>query len=142
MCRYHLFSLLIVITMTTPALSFADEAVRTSSQLSQDSQSRNNKFLADNSDQNNQRPNAQTQIAQAAEHFDAFALLMPRVLNAKLEAFMKHGFKAILLPDSETQPNEERMVDSLVKGLQALGNSLSEELPNNQSSKEAGQEQK
>ena len=71
---------------------------------------------------------AQTQIEQAADQFDAFALQMPKVLNAKLDAFMKHGFRAFLLEDPETRSAEERMIDSLVKGLQALGHSLSEDL--------------
>lgn len=71
---------------------------------------------------------AQTQIEQAADQFDAFALQMPKVLNARLDSFMKHGFRAFLLEDPETKPTEERMIDSLVKGLQALGNSLSEDL--------------
>jgi hypothetical protein len=80
---------------------------------------------------------AQTQIEQAADQFDAFALQMPKVINAKLDSFMKHGFRAFLLEDSETKPAEERMIDSLVKGLQALGNSLSEDLaqPDAQSQK-------
>jgi hypothetical protein len=41
---------------------------------------------------------------------------------------MKNGFRAILLDDPETKPAEEAMIDSLVKGLQAIGNSLTEEL--------------
>jgi len=48
---------------------------------------------------------AQTQIEQAADHFDAFALQMPKVINAKLDAFMKHGFRAILMDDAETKPS-------------------------------------
>jgi hypothetical protein len=71
---------------------------------------------------------AQTQLEQAADDFDAFALLMPKVVQAKLEAFMAHGLKAILLPDTTTQADEEQMIDYLVKGLQALGNSLEEDL--------------
>ncbi|WAK04403.1 hypothetical protein [Methylobacter sp. YRD-M1] len=72
--------------------------------------------------------NAQTQLEQAADDFDAFALLMPKVAKAKLEAFMAHGLKAILLPDTTTQNDEEQMIDYLVKGLQALGHSLEEDL--------------
>ena len=75
-----------------------------------------------------QKTDAQTQIEQAADHFDAFALQMPNVVAAKLDAFRKRGFRAILLDDPETQPAEEAMIDSLVKGLQAMGSSLSEEL--------------
>jgi len=40
-----------------------------------------------------EKNDAQTQIEQAADHFDAFALQMPKVINAKLNAFMKHGFR-------------------------------------------------
>lgn len=76
--------------------------------------------------------NAQVQIEVAAEHFDAFALLIPRVLNAKLQSFYKHGFKAILLEDPETKPAEEQMIGSLVKGLQALGVSLEIDLATTQ----------
>ena len=32
---------------------------------------------------------------------------------------------------AQTKPAEEQMIDSLIKGLQALGNSLSEDLANN-----------
>ena len=75
-----------------------------------------------------EKNDAQTQIEQAADHFDAFALQTPKVINAKLDAFMKHGFRAILMDDAETKQAEEKMTDSLVKRLQALGNSLAEDL--------------
>ncbi len=75
-----------------------------------------------------QKNDAQTQIEQAADHFDAFAFQMPKVIALKLDAFRKHGFRAIFLDDPETKPAEEAMIDSLVKGLQALGNSLAEDL--------------
>lgn len=75
-----------------------------------------------------EKNDAQTQIEQAADHFDAFALQMPKVINAKLDAFMKHGFHAILMDDAETKSAEEKMIGSLVKGLQAMGDSLSEDL--------------
>lgn len=70
---------------------------------------------------------AQAQIERAADHFDAFALQMP-VFNAKFDAFMKNGFRAILMDDAETKQAAEKMTDSLVKGLKTLGNSLAEDL--------------
>lgn len=73
--------------------------------------------------------NAQGEIEQAAESFDAFALLMPKVIKARFQAFMTHGFKAVLLPNNETEPNETRMIDALIRGLQALGNSLAQDMP-------------
>jgi len=73
--------------------------------------------------------NAQGEIEQAAESFDAFALLMPKVIKARLQAFMTHGFKAILLPNNEAEPNETRMIEALIRGLQALGNSLAQDMP-------------
>lgn len=79
---------------------------------------------------------AQTQLEQAADDFDAFALLMPKVVQAKLDAFMTHGLKAILLPDATTQADEEQMIDHLVKGLQALGHSLEEDLAANKPPKQ------
>lgn len=71
-------------------------------------------------------------------HFDAFALQMPKVFNAKFDAFMKHGFRAILMDNADTKQAEEKMTDSLVKGLKALKNSLSEDLfqPNARSQEE------
>lgn len=87
--------------------------------------------LNESSSSENLTNNAQTQIEEAAEHFDSFALLMPQVLNSKLQSFLKHGFKVFLLEDPQTKPAEEQMIDSLIKGLQALGNSLSEDLANN-----------
>lgn len=73
--------------------------------------------------------NAQGEIEQAAESFDSFALLMPKVIEARFKAFMTHGFKAVLLPNNEEEPNETRMIDALIRGLQALGNSLAQDMP-------------
>jgi predicted restriction endonuclease len=73
--------------------------------------------------------NAQGEIEQAAESFDAFALLMPKVIEARFQAFMTHGFKAVLLPNNEEESNETRMIDALIRGLQALGNSLAQDMP-------------
>lgn len=73
--------------------------------------------------------NAQGEIEQAAESFDAFALLMPKVIEARFKAFMTHGFKAVLLPNNEEEPDETRMIDALIRGLQALGNSLAQDMP-------------
>jgi hypothetical protein len=84
--------------------------------------------VANQSSPEPKKRDAQTQIEQAADHFDAFTLQMPKVISAKFESFMKHGFRAVFLDDPETKPAEEKMIDSLVKGLQALGNSLSEDL--------------
>ena len=67
---------------------------------------------------------------------------MPKVLNAKLQSFLKHGFKAFLLENPETKPAEEQMIGSLIKGLQALGDSLSEELANNRIHQESNEIQK
>lgn len=75
-----------------------------------------------------EKKDAQIQIEQAADHFDAFALQMPIVIKTKFEAFMKHGFRAVLMDDNESKPAEERMIGSLVKGLQAMGDSLSGDL--------------
>lgn len=75
-----------------------------------------------------EKNDAQTQIEWAADHFDAFALQIPKVFNAKFDAFMKRGFRAILMDDAETKQAAEKMTDSLVKGLKALGNSLAEDL--------------
>lgn len=77
-----------------------------------------------------QKNDAQTQIEQAAEHFDAFSLQMPLVIKAKFESFMKHGFRAVLLEDSETKPAEEKMIQSLTRGLRSIGNALEEDMEN------------
>ena len=88
----------------------------------------NQNTVAQQPPQDSQKNDAQTQIEQAADHFDAFALQMPKVIALKLDAFRKHGFRAIFLDDPDTKPAEEAMIDSLMKGLQALGNSLAEDL--------------
>jgi hypothetical protein len=67
-------------------------------------------------------------MEQAADHFDAFVRQVPIVIAANLNAFRTRGFRAIFLDDPETQPAEEAMIDSLVKGLQALGSALLEDL--------------
>jgi len=71
---------------------------------------------------------AQTQIEQAADQFDAFALQMPAVIKDKFSAFMKRGFRAILIDDYETKPAEERMIQSLVNGLHNIGNAIEEDM--------------
>jgi len=80
------------------------------------------------SSRNPEKNDAQTKIEQAADEFDAFALQMPVVIKDKFNAFRKRGFRAILLEDQETKPGEERMIGSLVRGLQILGDSLAEDL--------------
>ena len=73
---------------------------------------------------------AQTQIEQASQQFDSFALQMPLVIKAKFEAFMKHGFRAVLMEDPETKPAEEKMVRSLTDGLRSIGTALEDDMAN------------
>ena len=73
---------------------------------------------------------AQTQIEQASQQFDSFALQMPLVIKAKFEAFMKHGFRAVLMKDPETKPAEEKMVRSLTDGLRSIGTALEDDMAN------------
>jgi hypothetical protein len=73
---------------------------------------------------------AQTQIEKTSQQFDSFALQMPLVIKAKFEAFMKHGFKAILMEDSTTKPAEEKMIRSLTDGLRNLGTALEDDMVN------------
>ena len=80
---------------------------------------------------------AQTQIEQAADNFDAFALQMPIVIKAKFNAFMKHGFRAILVDDQETRPGEEQMVQSIADGLQHLKNALEDDMLNYRNNRQA-----
>ena len=74
------------------------------------------------------QPNDKPYMEQAADHFDAFVRQIPIVIAAKLNAFRSRGFRAVFLDDPETKPAEEAMIDSLVKGLQALGSALLEDL--------------
>ena len=67
-------------------------------------------------------------MEQAADHFNSFFRQIPGVIAAKLNAFRKSGFRAVLLDDPVTQPAEEAMIDSLMKALQAWGNALLEDL--------------
>lgn len=83
-----------------------------------------------------QSNDAQTQIQQAADHFDAFALQMPLVIKAKIDAFMKHGFRAILLDDPETKPGEVQMIQSLTDGLHHMGNALEDDMVNFQNNRQ------
>jgi hypothetical protein len=73
---------------------------------------------------------AQTQIEQASQQFDSFTLQMPLVIKAKFEAFMKHGFRAVLMEDLETKPAEEKMVRSLTDGLRSIGSALEDDMVN------------
>jgi len=83
-----------------------------------------------------QSNDAQAQIEQAADHFDAFALQMPLVIKAKFDAFMKHGFRAILLDDPETKPGEVQMIQSLTDGLHHMGNALEDDMVNYQNNRQ------
>lgn len=73
---------------------------------------------------------AQSQIEQASAQFDAFTLKMPVVIKNKIEAFMKRGFRAILLDDSATKPAEEEMVKSLTDGLRHMGAAFEDDMIN------------
>jgi hypothetical protein len=80
---------------------------------------------------------AQSEIAQAADHFDAFSLQMPKVIYAKLDAYYKHGFRAILLDDPETRPMEEKLFQSLTDGLRHLGNAIEADMKNSQNNSDS-----
>jgi hypothetical protein len=67
-------------------------------------------------------------VEQAAEHFDNFAMQMPGVIGKKLQSVMKHGSKAILMPDSETKAAEEKMIGSLVSGLRSIGDAMAADM--------------
>lgn len=46
----------------------------------------------------------------------------------KLESVMKHGVKAVIMEDAETQPAEEKMIGSLVGALKSIGDAMSEDM--------------
>lgn len=73
---------------------------------------------------------AQSQIELASAQFDAFTLKMPVVIKNKIEAFLKRGFRAILLDDSATKPAEEEMVKSLTDGLRHMGAAFEDDMIN------------
>jgi hypothetical protein len=53
---------------------------------------------------------------------------MPGVIGKKLQSVMKHGSKAILMPDSETKAAEEKMISSLVSGLRSIGDAMAADM--------------
>ena len=67
-------------------------------------------------------------IEQAAESLDDFAMQIPVVIVKKLESVMKHGMKAVIMQDSETQPAEEKMIGSLVGALKGIGDALAADM--------------
>ena len=71
---------------------------------------------------------AQTQIEQASQQFDSFALQMPLVIKAKFEAFMKQGFRAVLMDDSGSKTAEEKMINSLTNGLHDIGGAFESDM--------------
>jgi hypothetical protein len=73
---------------------------------------------------------AQSQIEQAADQFDAFSWQIPIVIKAKFNSFMKHGFRAILMEDTETKPAEDEMINSLSGGLRNISNALQDDMDN------------
>lgn len=77
-----------------------------------------------------QTSDVQAQLEQAADNFDAFALQVPAVVNAKLDSFLKHGFRAILLDDPETQLGEQQLIQSLSDGLRHLGTAFAYDMEN------------
>lgn len=78
-------------------------------------------FVRDGSD-------IEVNVEQAAEHFDNFAMQMPVVLGKKLQSVMNHGTKAILMEDSETKVDEEKMIGSLVEGLRHIGDAMAADM--------------
>ena len=74
------------------------------------------------------QPNDKPYMEQAADHFNAFAIQIPKVISAKLNAFRRYGFRAVLLDNPETKLIADAMIDSLVSGLRALGHALYEDL--------------
>ena len=71
---------------------------------------------------------AEADMEQAAEHFDDFVMQIPGVVGKKLESVMKHGMKAVIMQDSETQPAEEKMIGSLVGALKGIGDALAADM--------------
>jgi hypothetical protein len=71
---------------------------------------------------------AEADMEQAAEHFDDFVMQIPGVVGKKLESVMKHGVKAVIMEDAETQPAEEKMIGSLVGALKSIGDAMSEDM--------------
>jgi hypothetical protein len=70
----------------------------------------NNEGAAPDSE-NNQ---AQTLIERASQQFDFFAMQLPLVIKARIEAFMKKGFRAVLIEDPEAAPAEEKWFNHLL----------------------------
>ena len=68
---------------------------------------------------------AEADMEQAAQHFDDFVMQIPGVVGKKLVSVMKHGMKAVILQDAETQPAEEKMIGSLVQALKSIGDAMS-----------------
>lgn len=71
---------------------------------------------------------AEANMEQAAEYFDDFVMQIPGVVDKKLETVMKHGMKAVIMKDAQTQPAEEKMINSLVGALKSIGDALSEDM--------------
>ena len=71
---------------------------------------------------------AEANMEQAAESLDDFAMQIPIVIVKKLESVMKHGMKAVIMQDSETQPAEEKMIGSLVGALKGIGDALAADM--------------
>jgi hypothetical protein len=71
---------------------------------------------------------AEANMEQAAESLDDFAMQIPVVIVKKLESVMKHGVKAVIMQDAETQPAEEKMIGSLVDALKGIGDALAADM--------------
>jgi hypothetical protein len=53
---------------------------------------------------------------------------IPVVIVKKLESVMKHGVKAVIMQDAETQPAEEKMIGCLVGALKGIGDALAADM--------------
>ena len=71
---------------------------------------------------------AEASMEQAAESLDDFAMQIPVVIVKKLESVMKHGVKAVIMQDAETQPAEEKMIGCLVGALKGIGDALAADM--------------
>ncbi|MDO8845588.1 hypothetical protein [Methylicorpusculum sp.] len=83
----------------------------------------NNEGAAPDSETNQ----AQNQIERASQQLDFFAMQLPLVIKARIEAFMKKGFRAVLIEDPEAAPAEEKMVRSLTDGLRSIGSAFEDD---------------
>lgn len=98
---------------------------------------------ADTHTSDNTKSATDAHMEDAASHFENFVREMWVVMREKLDDVAKRGaIRAILLPNANIKDDEEKMADSLGKGVKNLGNGIAADMVDWQANRKNGRTDK